>query len=146
MRKPIGLGKMWHLLLVKYRLVRNDCDTQEIYERGACWFSRCCHCDQFNGPPYGTAESMKDHCRFFSVPNVSREQESLYLYWNSTETSQKKWWLYIYIYKYNNFTTLFSSSCSPLVEGQEKIKEGSTATLWELWPISLPQNCHSSGN
>lgn len=91
MKKPIRLGTMWHTSPVKYRLVKGDSDTEEIYWREPCCFSRCCHRDQFNGPPYGAAESMGDHCGFLSALNVGGEQESLNLYWNSTETSQKKW-------------------------------------------------------
>lgn len=63
--------------------------AEEIYLCGARCHSRC-RPDQFNGPPYGAAESMKHHCRFLSTHNIGEERERLKLNWNSTETSQKK--------------------------------------------------------
>lgn len=73
---------------------------------------------------------MKDHCGFLSALNVGGEQEILNLYWNSTEMSQKKWWLYMY----NNFTPLLLL-LKPFSGGSGRKKKEYSYTLRALTHI-----------
>lgn len=85
---------------------------------------------------------MKDHCWFLQALNVGGERESLNLYGKSTGRSRKKWWLYTY----NNFTNLLLLLLKPFRGRSGRNKRRRTATLWELWPTSVPQNCQRLGN
>lgn len=125
---------------MKYRLVKGDSDAEEIFRRGNMLVAASTI--NLMGL-HMVRRNQWDHCRFLQALNVGGSS-ILILNGKSTETSLKKWRLYMS----NNFTQLLLL-LEPFRGGSRRRKKKwsrRTATLWELWPISVPQNCHRLEN